>query len=312
MRVLVTWGSKRGGTMGIGETIADTLCAGGIDVVAMPVEKVKSLDGFAAVIVGGALYANLWPAPARRFINRNLDALRRVPVWMFSSGPLDRSADEQDIPPTRSVAILAERVGALGHVTFGGRLEPTATGFPARAMAKKHSGDWRNAERIREWAMGIAHALPAARPGAVTIQPGASWTSLGEFAVTGWAVCAALMALLLLLTTPVVALWVHGIAAPLVFVSLASVYFSRRGAHEPLPTAFVWTAIVIALDAIVVAGLVQRSFTMFASVAGTWLPLTLVFTGVWVTGYITSVMPEAATKTLSEVRPGSSASSSSR
>jgi menaquinone-dependent protoporphyrinogen oxidase len=59
---------------------------------------------------------------------------------MFSSGPLDASTEEKDIPPTRLVSILGERVGAQGRVTFGGRLEPTVKGFPASAIAKTRSG----------------------------------------------------------------------------------------------------------------------------------------------------------------------------
>src|SRR6266508_6155978 len=113
MRVLVTWASKRGGTAGIGALIAETLRANGVEVVATPVEQVTSLAGFSAVIIGGALYANLWPWKLRRFVNCNLRALRNVPVWMFSSGPLDASADAKDLPPAPVVSVLAERVGAL-------------------------------------------------------------------------------------------------------------------------------------------------------------------------------------------------------
>jgi len=73
-----------------------------------------------------------------------MPALRHIPVWLFSSGPLDDSADHDAIAPTRDVAVLMERVGALGHATFGGRLSADAKGFPASAMARKRSGDWRN------------------------------------------------------------------------------------------------------------------------------------------------------------------------
>jgi menaquinone-dependent protoporphyrinogen oxidase len=75
MRVLVTWGSRRGGTAEIGATIAGTLAARGYEVVAEPVERVRSLDDFGAVIIGGALYANLWPWKARRFVNRHPSGL---------------------------------------------------------------------------------------------------------------------------------------------------------------------------------------------------------------------------------------------
>jgi menaquinone-dependent protoporphyrinogen oxidase len=292
MRILVTWGSKRGGTAGIGTMIAETLTGRGFDVVAAPVERVPSLDGFNAVIIGGSLYANLWPWKVRRFMNRNLGALRSMPVWTFSSGPLDASAEKQDIPPTRAVSILLDRVGAQGHVTFGGRLEPTVKGFPASAMARARSGDWRNPDGIRAWAAGIADALPAARPGRAVEQPAHSLLSLCVRPVVGWALCAALMTLLQSTLPLLLALVIHAVAAPLVFVALAVAYFRNRGAREPLPTASAWTSIVMVLDAVIVAGLLQRSVAMFASLAGTWLPFALIFASVFGTGYLMSMWPE--------------------
>ena len=291
MRVLVTWGSKRGGTAGIGAMIAETLRANGVDVVAVPVEQVASLDGFNGVIVGGALYANLWPSRVRRFVNHHVRALRTVPVWMFSSGPLDASADATDIPPVPVVGVLAERIGALDHVTFGGRLEPTAKGFPASAMAKTHSGDWRNADRIHAWADSIAASLPTARPLPAIEPPGHSMFSLLWRPVAGWAICAGLMTLLLATAPLGLALAGHAIAAPAIFAALARFYFHNRGAREPIATAIAWTSIVIGLDAVIVAGFVERSVAMFASVAGTWLPLLLIFVAVWSTGAIISMVP---------------------
>ena len=38
-----------------------------------------------------------------------------------------------------------------------------------------------------------------------------------------------------------------------------------------------WTAIVMLLDLVVVAGALQRSLEMFKSVPGTWLPFVLIF-----------------------------------
>ena len=165
MRVLVTWGSERGGTEGIARILARALQRDGIDVVALPPDEIGALDGVDAVLVGGALYANRWHRSARRFVRRHVKELRRIPVWFFSSGPLDDSADRGDIAPPGQVAALMARVGARGHVTFGGRLEKDARGFPARAMAKKLSGDWRNPARIRAWADELAELLPTACPG---------------------------------------------------------------------------------------------------------------------------------------------------
>jgi menaquinone-dependent protoporphyrinogen oxidase len=172
MRVLVTWGSENGGTAGLAQTLARTLQRDGIVVDAQPAHHVDSLHGFDAVIVGGALYAKRWHREARRFVARHRLALRRVPVWFFSSGPLDASADAAEIPPTAQVAALMRRTGARGHRTFGGRLAPDARGFIAHAMAKTRAGDWRNPERVRAWADELAIALPAATPG-IAVEPDA-------------------------------------------------------------------------------------------------------------------------------------------
>jgi menaquinone-dependent protoporphyrinogen oxidase len=107
------------------------------------------------VIVASALYSNRWHRDARRFIRRNTAALRKMPVWLVSSGPLDDSAEHNDIPPTKQVAKLAKRIGARGHVTFGGRLSAHATGFPASALAKTKAGDWRNPDHVRQWAESL-------------------------------------------------------------------------------------------------------------------------------------------------------------
>ena len=108
----------------------------GLEVDLVPPNQVKRLDEYEAVVVGGALYASRWHRAAKRFVKRHTGELRERPVFFFSSGPLDDSATKKDIPPVKRVQALMERVGARGHVTFGGRLSPDAKGFPASAMAK--------------------------------------------------------------------------------------------------------------------------------------------------------------------------------
>jgi menaquinone-dependent protoporphyrinogen oxidase len=159
MRVLIAFGSKRGGTAGVADMIGDALREAGCETVVSPADGIYDLAEFDAVVVVGALYANRWHRDARRFVRRHTAPLRELPVWLVSSGPLDDSAEHQDIPPTKQVAKLAKRVGARGHVTFGGRLSPNATGFPASAMAKTRAGDWRDQTHIRSWAESLVAAL---------------------------------------------------------------------------------------------------------------------------------------------------------
>ncbi len=293
MRVLVTWGSKRGGTEGIARAIAETLAARGHDVTAVRAEHAPGPDGFEAVVIGGALYANRWHRAARRYANRHAARLTRVPVWLFSSGPLDDSAARGAIAPTNQVAAIAERLGAREHVTFGGRLARHAKGFPAAAMAKTRSGDWRDLPRVQVWANGVADALPTARPG-IAIEPaGHSWLRWYEHAVAGWAMCAVAMALLLAAFSTRTAIAVHAVIAPVVFAFVASHYFGARGARAPLSTALGFVAVVAALDIVLVAGLIQRDLAMVRSIPGFWLPLASIFVVTLLVGALRTMMPGA-------------------
>ena len=159
MRVLVAYGSKRGGTSGLAQMIAEELGGMGLETVVQPARKVKSLESSDAVVVAGALYANRWHRDARHFTRRHAKALRERPVWLVSSGPLDASAVAGDIAPVRHVAIAMSMVAARGQVTFGGRLEADAKGFPASAMAKKRAGDWRDRDHVHRWAASVAGEL---------------------------------------------------------------------------------------------------------------------------------------------------------
>lgn len=291
MLVLVTWGSKRGGTEGIGRILAEELDKRGIEVVTAAAASVEALESFDAVIVGGALYANRWPSSVRRFVRKNVEQLRKVPVWFFSSGPLDDSADRRKLPPTPQVSVLAEWVGAKGHVTFGGRLLPDAKGFPASAMAKTKSGDWRNPERIRAWADELASELPHAAPGKAIDHPARSGWRLLSHGVFGWALCGAAMGVLLQLTSVGVAQAIHAVLAPAFFVLIGWHYFRARGAREPFSTALFWTALVVGLDLFIVAGALQHSLAMFGSIVGTWLPFALIFLASWATGGVMSTLP---------------------
>jgi menaquinone-dependent protoporphyrinogen oxidase len=161
MAVLVTWGSKRGGTKGLAEMLAADLREDGLEVVMTAPGDVHHFDHYDAVIVGGSLYANRWHRDARRFVKRHAAELRRRPTWFFSSGPLDDRASATEIPPVKAVQELMDQVGARGHATFGGRLTPDAKGFVAGKMAKKYAGDWRDAGQVRAWADEVASELRA-------------------------------------------------------------------------------------------------------------------------------------------------------
>jgi len=123
------------------------------------------------------------------------------------------------------------------------------------------------------------------RPGASDVGiPRASLAALFAHGFVGWAACAALMGGLLATVSLTTALTAHAVGAPIIFAAVTAHLFLRSGAHPPIVVATIFTAIVITLDALVVAWLIQRSFAMFSSVLGTWLPFALIFVSAFVTG----------------------------
>ncbi|MGZ9934992.1 flavodoxin domain-containing protein [Streptomyces sp. NC-S4] len=162
-RVLVAYGSKHGATAGIASQIGRTLREDGLDATVLPADDVKDVRGYDAVVLGGALYAGHWSGKAKRCAERNADYLKHRPVWLFSSGPVDSSAEQHEIPPVPAVAREMERIGAREHRTFGGSITSGTPGLIARAMVRAgKGGDFRNPEQIQSWAHHISAELAAA------------------------------------------------------------------------------------------------------------------------------------------------------
>lgn len=114
--------------------------------------------------------------------------------------------------------------------------------------------------------------------------------SLGEagialaHAVVGWGLCGATMGVSLANTTLTRALIIHAVAAPIIFALVSAIYFTSFGYTGALTTAGGFVAVVIVLDVVVVAMLIQRDFAMFRSIPGTWLPFALIFTSTYLVG----------------------------
>ena len=291
MRVLVCYGSKMAGTEGIAAAMAEELRNKAFDVTLEDAHNLRSIEGFDAVIVGGALYGNRWHADAHRFVASHLTALRKVPVWIFSSGPLDTSASTHPIAPVDEVRVLMQRMGAQGHMTFGGRLPADATGFPAAAMARKRAGDWRDTDQIRAWTDVVAAALPSARPRPASDPPARSVRRLITYGVAGWAAGSVATWLSAWALGGNTAVALHTVAAPIVFCGVSLSYFRAAGAREPVPVAATFATIVVLLDAAVAGGAILRDFWTFTSTVGTWLPYPLIFLATWATGAILRMGP---------------------
>jgi len=161
MTVLVTAASKHGSTQEIAEAIGRALSNGGVDVVVKPLAEVEAVEAYDAVVLGSAVYIGSWTRDAREFVRTHRDALARLPVWIFSSGPVG-TPPKPDETAAVKVDEIADAVHPRGHAIFAGKIDHRSLGIAERAVTRAvHAteGDFRDWPRIEAWGRSIARVL---------------------------------------------------------------------------------------------------------------------------------------------------------
>ena len=153
-RVLVTYGTSNGTTRHVAEVLADRLRRDHFVVDVAPALEIHLVDGYDAVVLGGAVFASHWHDDARRFARRHSVALLQRPVWLFSSVPVGEAAPTG---PVRGAVQTMLRLRARDHATFS-------------------SDD----AAVRHWAGSIAAALSSSGPGQSVSAPSSTHSSGGR------------------------------------------------------------------------------------------------------------------------------------
>jgi menaquinone-dependent protoporphyrinogen oxidase len=175
MTVLVAHASRHGATEGIARRLAETLSTAGADAVSRRAGEIRDLAGYDAVVLGSGVYVMRWLPEARAFAARHRAALSRLPVWLFSSGPLgtDRvDAQGRDVLVTsrpRDAVRLHDLLAVRGERVLFGAYDPAsqAVGLVERlvrrgpASPSLPTGDFRDWDAIDAWAREIAAELAA-------------------------------------------------------------------------------------------------------------------------------------------------------
>ncbi len=162
-KVLVTYASKYGSTGEVAEAIATVLRNRGLDAVVQPVESVKDLDGFSAVVLGVALYFFRWRGSAHKFLKRHHRALEQIPVAVFGMGPIEDTPEQYAGTRGHLDKGLAKHawLAPVSVTVFGGRLDPEHLRFPDNNPAMRQMGavDLRDWDAVGKWADGLAEKL---------------------------------------------------------------------------------------------------------------------------------------------------------
>jgi menaquinone-dependent protoporphyrinogen oxidase len=163
MKILVAVASKHGSTREIAEAVAQELQAQDLSVDLKDAGEVVQISNYDAVILGSAIYAGNWLQEAKSFAEIFRTQLSKVPVWVFSSGPIGAENPKPQDDPARLAAPLGG-VKPRDHHIFVGKIDPANLGLGERLMVKAFKspvGDFRDWDEIRGWARGVAAQLLA-------------------------------------------------------------------------------------------------------------------------------------------------------
>lgn len=168
-KILVTYASRTGSTAGVAEAIGKVLVEKGAEVDVLPMNEIKDLRAYRAVVAGSAIHAKEWLPEAKAFIQANRSELGCKPFAAFSvcmtlamrNGESYRSFVAESLAPVRSLRPVSEGLfaGALDTSkmrSLGDRLK-----FKMSVLFGVWSeGDHRDWNAIRAWAENLHKLLP--------------------------------------------------------------------------------------------------------------------------------------------------------
>jgi menaquinone-dependent protoporphyrinogen oxidase len=164
-KTLVAYATKYGATAEIAEKIGEVLAQAGVPVDVLPVNQVKDLDSYGAVVLGSAVYIFHWRKEASRFLKANAKQLAERPLWIFSSGPTGKG-DPVELTNgwrfPKALQPLLDSIKPRETVVLHGAIDPGKMKGLEKWMIQKvgakveDSRDW---EAIASWAKDIASAV---------------------------------------------------------------------------------------------------------------------------------------------------------
>ena len=168
-KILVTYATCTGSTVGVAEAIGKTLAEGGAQVDVLPMQTVKDLAPYRAVVAGSAIQGKQWLPEAMQFVQAHQAELSRKPFAAFlvcmtlamRNGENYRPHVAEFLAPVRALVrpvsegLFAGALDISKIPSFGDRLK-----FRLSVVLGVWSeGDHRDWNAIRAWASDLAAKL---------------------------------------------------------------------------------------------------------------------------------------------------------
>ena len=158
--ILLAYATRYGSTQEVAETIAASLRQAGLTVDIQPIQEVRTLANYDALVLGAAIYNAHWHPEAHNFLSRDQEAIDQLPVAIFALGPLSPS-EAAKRNSRRQLDMELAKYSWLKPVSveiFAGKYDPSKPGlsFFERFLPAR---DYRNWDAIRAWANALAARL---------------------------------------------------------------------------------------------------------------------------------------------------------
>lgn len=153
-KILLAYGSVSGSTAEVAQVIAEEMGKAGAQVDVSPVEDVKDISGYDAVVVGTAVRMFHILPITRRFLRRHRKGLNNVPVAYFLVCLTMGEETPENIQKSTDFAKPMIKIKApVSLGLFGGCVNHEKMtdifGKTMRAVPEQDHRDW---EKIRTWA----------------------------------------------------------------------------------------------------------------------------------------------------------------
>ncbi len=168
-KILVTYASRTGPTAEVAEAIARTLTEGGVQVDVLPMQEVKDLAPYQAVVAGSAIRKSKWLPEAVQFIRAHQSTLLHKSFAMFTVCITLAMKDSEKYRPVVQgwVAPMRSLVRPLSEGLFAGKLDFSKLPFNGDTFLFRVSvalgifprGDHRDWKAIRTWAENLKPIL---------------------------------------------------------------------------------------------------------------------------------------------------------
>jgi menaquinone-dependent protoporphyrinogen oxidase len=162
-KLLIAYASKCGSTTDIAKSIGKVLVEKGYEVDILPVNQVKSMDGYAGILAGSAVRVGAWLPEAVDFLKNNRTAIQNIPTAIFTVHGLNwENTTASEALRKNYTNTIKQMITPMDEVFFAGKIDYKTMTFLEKMLCKTVKAaeeDRRDWGQINGWAADIPGKL---------------------------------------------------------------------------------------------------------------------------------------------------------